>query len=132
MEYIPLDYSYIRQALNHLELGPDDVIYDLGCGMGRITCVAAQQKVKEVVGIDINEELVRRARENATRVRGRRAHISLVCADCRRTDMSNGTIYFLFDPFFRCHPGGCHRTHSIVICQQSETNKVCVHHSAIR
>ncbi len=44
---------------------PGDVIYDLGCGDGRIVVTAAKQFGVRGVGIDINPERIAEARENA-------------------------------------------------------------------
>ena len=42
-----------------------DVVYDLGCGDGRIVIAAAKQYGARGVGIDINPERIREAKENA-------------------------------------------------------------------
>lgn len=42
----------------------DKVVLDLGCGTGRLTIGAALLGAKKVIGIDIDEEMLRIAREN--------------------------------------------------------------------
>jgi ribosomal protein L11 methylase PrmA len=42
----------------------DDVLYDLGCGDGRIVVTAAKRFGAKAVGIDIDPERVRESREN--------------------------------------------------------------------
>jgi ubiquinone/menaquinone biosynthesis C-methylase UbiE len=42
-----------------------DVVYDLGCGDGRIVIAAAKNFGAHGVGIDINPERIKEARENA-------------------------------------------------------------------
>ncbi len=46
---------------------PGDTVLDLGCGVGLDLLIAAERTGPEgrVIGIDMNEEMVRRARENA-------------------------------------------------------------------
>ncbi len=44
-----------------LEVAPTDVVLDLGCGVGRMTRALAEQ-AREVVGLDISEEMLRQAR----------------------------------------------------------------------
>ena len=54
-------------ALDLLDLQPDDVVLDLFSGLGNFTLPLAG-KVAEVVGVEGEEGLVRRARENAERL----------------------------------------------------------------
>jgi SAM-dependent methyltransferase len=44
-----------------------DVVFDLGCGDGRIVIAAARQHGARGVGVDVNPERIREARENARR-----------------------------------------------------------------
>src|ERR1700686_1645370 len=44
-----------------------DIVYDLGCGDGRIVIAAAKEYGAHGVGIDINPERVKEARENAAK-----------------------------------------------------------------
>lgn len=76
-----------------------DVIYDIGAGKGRILCVFSRRKLKKCVGIELMEEYCEIARSNAQRVRGRRSPIEIRCEDAAIADMSDGTVYFLFNPF---------------------------------
>jgi ubiquinone/menaquinone biosynthesis C-methylase UbiE len=43
----------------------NDVVYDLGCGDGRIVVTAAKQYGAHAVGVDINPERIKEATENA-------------------------------------------------------------------
>ena len=62
-------------------------------------CLFARRKLKRCVGIEMFESLCLIARENATRLRGRRAPIDIVCEDAAEVDLADGTIYFLYNPF---------------------------------
>jgi len=53
-------------ALEYAQLRPDDVAWDLYCGAGAIGLLAAP-KVRKLVGVELSEESVARARENAVR-----------------------------------------------------------------
>jgi len=45
------------------QVGPDDVVYDLGAGDGRIAIMAVEEfKAKKAVGIEIRSDLVQIAR----------------------------------------------------------------------
>ena len=79
--YEPLIYFNVRRMLRLLDLQTDDVRYDIGCGKGRILCVAARRRLKKVVGVELFEELCAAARANAARLRGRKTPIDVVCGD---------------------------------------------------
>ena len=65
--YVPTPQSIVDQMLQMANVGPDDVIYDLGCGDGRIVVTAAKEFGATGVGIDIDpnriEDSHRTARE---------------------------------------------------------------------
>lgn len=69
----PLDFTQINlsanrlminQVLQLLELNSDDILLDLFCGIGNFTLPIAR-RVQHVCGIEGNEEMVSRAKENA-------------------------------------------------------------------
>jgi hypothetical protein len=54
--FIPSPPDVVRKMLEVAEVGQDDVLYDLGCGDGRILLMAVQEfKVKKAVGFDLNK-----------------------------------------------------------------------------
>jgi SAM-dependent methyltransferase len=97
--YATIGYHHIRKILRVVSPGPEDMFYDIGCGMGRILCVAAQQPVRKCVGVELQEPLCEIARRNAASLRGRKAPIEIVRGDATTADLSDGTIYFMFNPF---------------------------------
>lgn len=97
--YATIGYRYIRRILDVVNPGPDDVFIDIGSGMGRVLCLAAQRPMRKCVGIELQEPLCEIARQNAARLRYRKAPIEIVCADATQADLSEGTIFFLFNPF---------------------------------
>ncbi len=48
-------------------VGKDDVVYDLGCGDGRIPVTAARKYGCHAAGYDIDPECIRMSRENVER-----------------------------------------------------------------
>jgi len=98
-QYGTIGYSNIRKVLRVVKPGPQDVFCDIGCGMGRILCVAARKPVRKCIGIELIAPLCEIARRNAASLRGRRAPIQIVCGDATTVDLSEGTIYFMFNPF---------------------------------
>ncbi len=54
----------VDRMLELAEVRPDDVVYDLGCGDGRIVIAAAKKYGARAVGIEIDPKLVEQAKEN--------------------------------------------------------------------
>jgi hypothetical protein len=99
--YEPMNYLYIFRMLKRLDLKPDDVLYDIGCGKGRILCVAARQKMKQVIGVELLDELCQAARKNAGQLRGKQTPITVICNDAAQVDYPDGTVFIFFSPFGR-------------------------------
>lgn len=93
------NYWNLYKIVKILNPGPDDVLYDLGSGMGRILCVFARRTLKRCVGIELFESLCLAARKNAMSLRGRKSPIEIVCEDASKAELSDGTIYFFYNPF---------------------------------
>ena len=52
--WVPTPMHVVRRMLEMAEVGPDDVVYDLGCGDGRLIFAAAQEYGARAVGIEID------------------------------------------------------------------------------
>ena len=98
-DYVASDYHNIGRMMRILAPGRDDVFYDIGCGKGRILCVAARLRLKRVVGVELFEELCTVARHNAECLRGRKTPIDVICVDATKIDYSDGTVFMLYYPF---------------------------------
>ncbi len=75
LDFQPSDFTQVNVAMNRqmialaldlLALRPDDRVLDLFCGLGNFTLPLARQ-AREVVGVEGDAGLVRRARDNASR-----------------------------------------------------------------
>lgn len=97
--YEGISYLQLWRYINSLKLSSDDVVFDIGCGMGRVLCLFARRPVKKCVGIEVSKELAEIAKQNAMRLRGCKAPIDIVVGDAAEADYSDGTIYCLFNPF---------------------------------
>lgn len=60
----PRPFATSAFMARHIEVGPDDVVLDVGTGSG-IQAIVAAETARETVAVDINPEAVRCARENA-------------------------------------------------------------------
>jgi precorrin-6B methylase 2 len=75
-----------------------DVVYDLGCGDGKIVIAAAQQYGARGVGVDINPQRIRESRRNA-RAAKVTDKVSFITQDFFKTNLSRATVVALYlDP----------------------------------
>ena len=72
-----------------------DVVYDLGCGDGRIVIAAAKQYGARGVGVDINPERIQEARANAKR-EGVESLVRFTAQDVFDMDFREATIVTLY------------------------------------
>ena len=52
--WVPSSMQVVNRMMEMAEVGPDDVVYDLGCGDGRIVIAAAMRYHARAVGIEID------------------------------------------------------------------------------
>ncbi|MHC4132944.1 MAG: SAM-dependent methyltransferase [Planctomycetota bacterium] len=62
--YVPTPQEVVDKMLEMAEIKEGDVIYDLGCGDGRIVVTAAKRYGVKAFGFDINPKRVRESLEN--------------------------------------------------------------------
>jgi len=63
--FVPTTEEAVKEMLKLAGVTKSDIVYDLGCGDGRIVIAAAKTYGAKAVGIDINPERIKEARENA-------------------------------------------------------------------
>jgi precorrin-6B methylase 2 len=64
--YVPTSEEVVEQMCKMANIGPDDVVMDIGCGEGLMVLQAVKNHgAKKGIGIDIEEGLVKKARANA-------------------------------------------------------------------
>lgn len=98
-QYEAIDYGQLEKFLAPLALGPSDVAYDIGCGLGRIVCVLGRRRLGRVVGVELDDELAAGARANAAALAGRRSPIEIIAGDAAGVDYRHGTVFIFFNPF---------------------------------
>lgn len=75
--------------------GPNDVVYDLGCGDGRVVIEAVKQSGARGVCVDLDPKLIRQAQENAAKA-GVAERMTFRVEDLFTTDIHDGTVVMLF------------------------------------
>jgi len=67
IRWVPTPDDIVQEMLKLGNVGKDDVVYDLGCGDGRMVIAAVKGGAKRGVGIDIDPAKVKESKENAKR-----------------------------------------------------------------
>lgn len=93
--YVPTPQDVVDRMLAVAKVGKNDVVYDLGCGDGRIVVTAAKQFGARGVGIDINPERIAEAKANAKKA-GVAQRVDLRVANLFETDMSPASVVTLY------------------------------------
>jgi predicted RNA methylase len=85
----------VDAMLEVARIGKDDVVYDLGCGDGRIVIAAAKRFGARGVGLDIDPKLIALSRENA-RAAGVADRVSFRQEDVLTADIADASVVMLF------------------------------------
>lgn len=93
--FIPTPYDAIEAMLELAGITPEDVVYDLGCGDGRLLIRAAQRFGARGVGIDIDPVLLAKARTRAEAA-GVSDRITLRQENLYETQFADATVVFLY------------------------------------
>lgn len=94
--FIVTHHDAVHRMLEMAEVGPDDVLIDLGSGDGRIVIQAARDwGVRDALGVDIDPERVAEARAGA-REAGVEAHVRFVQGDLFEMDFSRATVLTMY------------------------------------
>jgi len=93
--YVPTPPEIVDLMLEMGNVGSTDLLYDLGCGDGRIVIAAAKDRGARGVGIDIDPERITEARANArtARVTDR---VEFRVGDLFESDFSAATVVTLY------------------------------------
>ena len=93
--YVGTPYDVISILLQMAHVQKDDVLYDLGCGDGRILVLAAQKYGCRGVGYEIDPERVHASIENVIRNHVEKL-VKIVQADIFNLDLSEATVIHLY------------------------------------
>lgn len=94
--YVPTPHEVVREMLRVAQVGKDDVVYDLGCGDGRIVITAVKDfGAKRGVGVDIDPERIRESNENARKA-GVTDRVKFLQQDLFETDIREASVVTLY------------------------------------
>lgn len=93
--YVPTPESVVEKMLDMAAVTGSDLVYDLGCGDGRIVIAAAKERGARGVGIDLDPERIRESKENAREARVT-DRVMFVRQDLYNTDLRDATVVTLY------------------------------------
>jgi ribosomal protein L11 methylase PrmA len=89
--YVGTPYDLVSKMLQMAHVKKGDLVYDLGCGDGRMLILAAQKYGCRAIGYDIDPERVRVSRENVARNHVENL-VKIVQADMFTLDLSKADV----------------------------------------
>lgn len=92
--WVPSPPEVIAAMLDAAEVGPKDLVYDLGCGEGEIVIAAARRGARGV-GVDLDPARIANARKNAIRA-GVADRVRFLEQDLFITDVRPATVVTLY------------------------------------
>jgi SAM-dependent methyltransferase len=93
--YVPTPPEVVDRMLSLAKVGPKDVVYDLGCGDGRIVIAAAKKYGARGVGVDIDPVRINESLANARKA-GVEKLVTFKLQDAMQTDVSDATVVTLY------------------------------------
>jgi trans-aconitate methyltransferase len=93
--YVQTPERVVHEMLALAAVRPDDVVYDLGAGDGRIVIAAARWRGARGVGIEIDPDLVRQARRDAERA-GVADRVRFEAVDLFGAPLGDATVVTLY------------------------------------
>lgn len=93
--FVPTSRPAVLAMLKLAGVGKMDVVYDLGCGDGRIVIAAAKELGARAVGIELDPVLLDRARRDA-KAAGVESRVRFEQKDLFQADLRGATVVMLY------------------------------------
>ena len=93
--YVPTNMDTVHKMLEMANVRKNDVVFDLGCGDGRIVVTAAKEHGARGVGIDLNPERIAEANENARKA-GVTQRVQFKVGNLFESDFAPATVVTLY------------------------------------
>jgi len=94
--YVPTRKETLDVILDSIELGREDIFYDLGCGDGRVVVeVAKRFPVKKAVCIEARRDLVEEAKKKAVEA-GVSDRVVIIHGDFFKVPIRDATVVYMY------------------------------------
>lgn len=93
--YVNSPQRAVDKMLEMANLKPGEMLYDLGCGDGRILIAAAERYHVKGVGVEISDRLARTAEDNVNAM-GLKDDVKIVRGDMMNIDLSHADVVTLY------------------------------------
>jgi SAM-dependent methyltransferase len=93
--FLPTPQDVVERMLKEANVSEKDVVFDLGCGDGRIVITAAKKYKCRCAGYDIDPERVKESRENVKK-NGIDTLVSIHQEDIFKLDLSKASVITLY------------------------------------
>jgi predicted RNA methylase len=93
--YIPTPEDIVPKMLEMASVKPDELVYDLGSGDGRLVIAAARDFGARVVGIELRARLVKECRRRV-RETGLSGRVTIKCRNFKRVSLRRADVLALY------------------------------------
>jgi ubiquinone/menaquinone biosynthesis C-methylase UbiE len=95
--YVPTDQLVVDKMLDMAKVKKDDLVFDLGCGDGRIVCAAAKNFGSKGVGIDIDPARIKDSLETMKKFGVTKELVDIRQGDALKVkDLDKATVVMLY------------------------------------
>lgn len=95
VEYVPTPQEVVDEMLKLAKVTKDDIVYDLGCGDGRIPVTAAKKYGCKAYGYDIDPERIKESQDNIKKEKVE-GLVTVEKKDIFTLDLSKATVVTLY------------------------------------
>jgi len=95
--YQPTPVRHILDLVARCRLSSDDVVVDLGSGLGHVPLLVSIRTGVRTLGVEIQPSHAASAQQTARRLNLTR--VRFIAKDARTADLSTGTVFYMFTPF---------------------------------
>ena len=93
--YVPTPQELVDKMVEKAQITEKDVVYDLGCGDGRMVVTAAKKHGARGIGVDIDPERIAEANENAKQA-GVTDKVKFIKADLFTMDFQDADVLLMY------------------------------------
>lgn len=93
--FVPTPPEVVLRMLEIAAIGPDDLVYDLGCGDGRMVIAAAKTRGAPGIGVELDAALIAQCRATASR-EGVADKVRFLRLDATKVRLTDATVLLLY------------------------------------